>query len=150
MLEKAQTREIFVRTVITTPLTHPYPILPASNRPPPRLNSRLVRNRRDALRLVVLDADCSCLPGLSGFALQVDVDALGLGLLPLLCVLLDTLDEVIPRSGLADMLNTDVNALLHVSVADLLLAGSLLDQHYRRTNSYETYRMTPTAFLVTL
>ena len=52
----------------------------------------------------------------------MDVDALSLGLLPLRSVLLDTLDEVLPGPGVPDVLNADVDALLHVSVADLLLA----------------------------
>ena len=122
MLEKVQTRERFVRTVITTPLTHPYPILPTRSKPPQRLNGRLVRHRCDALWLVLLHAHSPRIPGLGWQALQVDVDALGLGLRPLLGVLLDAPDEVVAGSGLADVLDTDVDALLHVSVADLPLA----------------------------
>jgi hypothetical protein len=61
----------------------------------------------------------------------VDVDALGLGLLPLLGVLLDAPDEVVSGPGLADVLDADVDALLHVSVADLLLAAYMLDPHSR-------------------
>jgi hypothetical protein len=56
----------------------------------------------------------------------VDVDALGLGLCPLLGVLLDAPDEVVAGSGLADVLDADIDALLHVSVADLLLPAHVL------------------------
>jgi hypothetical protein len=90
--------------------------------PRPRLDRGLVRDRCDALGLVVLEADGPGLTGRNCEALQVDVDALSLGLLPLLGVRLHALDEVLPGSGVLDVLDTDVDALLHVSVTDLLLA----------------------------
>lgn len=92
-----------------------------------RLDSRLVRNGRDALWDVVLQADSPCLPRGDGHALEGLGVALLLGLLGLRVVLLDALEEVLAGAGQADVLNADVDALLHVSVADLAVAVTALD-----------------------
>jgi len=85
------------------------------------LNRRLVRNWCDTLRVVALCGDCPCFPGHRGLALQMHVHTLGLGLLHLLGVLLNTRQEVFTRAGQADVLDPDVNALLDVAIADLLV-----------------------------
>lgn len=87
----------------------------------PALDRRLVRNRCDVLWLVVLEADGSCLAGLCGDALKLLLLAGLLGLLLEGEVGLDALEEVLSRAGHADVLDADVDALLHVAVADLLL-----------------------------
>jgi hypothetical protein len=125
--EKCRPGKKIVRTVITTPWTHPYPVLPTHHTTFPRLDRCLVRYGCDALGLVVLEADSSLALGRDREALQVYVDALGLGLLPLEGILLNTPDEVVPGSRVLDVFETDVDALLHVSVADLLLPVQLLD-----------------------
>ena len=84
-----------------------------------RLDSGLVCDRRNALWLVVLCAHSSCLPWLCCLSLQVDVLAGLLGLALLGCVGLDTGKELVTRSRVADVLDTDVDALLDVAVADL-------------------------------
>lgn len=88
---------------------------------PPHLDRCLVSYRYDVLWLVLLEVDNVCLTGLCGDALEL------LGLASLLCLLLlgevglDALEEVLSRAGVADVLDSDVDALLHVAVADLLL-----------------------------
>lgn len=61
------------------------------------------------------------LPRLNGLPLQVNVNALSLRNLPLLGVGLDTVDELLSALGVLDVLDADVDALLEVSVADLLV-----------------------------
>lgn len=85
------------------------------------LNSRLVGNRRNGLRQVVLCRDGVSLPRLNGLPLQVNVCALSLRNLPLLGVGLDTVDELLSALGVLDVLDADVDTLLDVSVADLLV-----------------------------
>lgn len=84
-----------------------------------RLNVGVVSNRSDGLGGGTLD-DVS-LTRLSGLALQVEVDALLLGLALLLGVLLDTLDEVLTGAGVLDVLDADVDTLLDVAVVDDLV-----------------------------
>jgi hypothetical protein len=94
---------------------------------PPRLDGRLVRDGCDALGDVVGEGNRPCLPGSGRQALQVLGNALLLGLLGLGVVLLDALEEVLARAGQADVLNADVDALLEVPVADLLVAAIVLN-----------------------
>lgn len=59
--------------------------------------------------------------GTDGLALQVEVDALLLGLTLLDGVLLDTVDELLTGAGVLDVLDADADALLDVAVADALV-----------------------------
>jgi hypothetical protein len=86
-----------------------------------RLDRCLVSHRCDVLRLVVRQADGPGLAGLCGQALHLLLLARLLGLLLLGEVELDALEEVLTRAGVADVFDADVDALLHVSVADLLV-----------------------------
>lgn len=86
-----------------------------------RSNVCLVRNRNDAFWVVVLHADSCGLPWHQRLTLKVDSCAVRLCLLLLLCVCLNTGEELISGSGFLDVLDADVDALLHVSVSDLLV-----------------------------
>lgn len=86
-----------------------------------RLNVGVVRDGSDALGLVVLGADGPGLAGLVGLALKEDGGALLLGLALLLSVGLDADDELLARAGEADVLDAEVDALLDVAVANLLV-----------------------------
>jgi hypothetical protein len=81
----------------------------------------VVGDGSDALGLVLLGGDGAGLAGLVGLALKEDGGALLLGLALLLGVGLDADDELLTRAGEADVLDTEVDALLDVAVADLLV-----------------------------
>jgi hypothetical protein len=81
----------------------------------------VVGDRCDALGLVLLSADGAGLAGLVGLALEEDGGALLLGLALLLGVGLDADDELLAGAGEADVLDAEVDALLDVAVADLLV-----------------------------
>jgi hypothetical protein len=86
-----------------------------------RLNVGVVGDRGEALGLVVLGADGAGLAGLVGLALEEDGGALLLGLALLLGVGLDADYELLEGAGEADVLDAEVDALLDVAVADLLV-----------------------------
>lgn len=60
-------------------------------------------------------------PRLDRLSLQVDMDTLLLGLALLNGVFLDAVDEFLSRARVGDVFNTDVDALLHVTVSDSLV-----------------------------
>ena len=69
----------------------------------------------------MLDGDEAGLAGLSGLSLQVELDAILLGLDLGGSVLLNATQEVITALRVLDVLNADVDALLEETVADLLV-----------------------------
>lgn len=85
------------------------------------LDRRLVGNRGDGLGEVVLGGHDPGVPGADGLSLQMDVDALLLGLDLLRGVRLDTVQELLARPGVDNVLDADVDALLHVALADALV-----------------------------
>jgi hypothetical protein len=72
-------------------------------------------------RLNVLDLDSVRLAGTLGQSLQLDSLALLLSLSSPLSVGLDAVDEFFSGAGVVDVLDADVDALLEVAVADLLV-----------------------------
>lgn len=87
----------------------------------------LTRPGSKGLGNVVVDGNNPGLSGLSGESLEENVLALLLGLLLLGGVRLDTVKELLSALGVTDVLNSDVDTLLHVSAVD-----NLVDDH---TNS---------------
>ncbi|GAO50350.1 hypothetical protein G7K_4477-t1 [Saitoella complicata NRRL Y-17804] len=87
-----------------------------------RLDEGLVGLGVDSLGGVLSGLDEAGLTGLSRETLELNELAVG-GLL-LLSVQLDTLDEVLAGTGVLDVLNADVDTLLHVAVADNLVADN--------------------------
>lgn len=86
------------------------------------LDGGLVGDRRQGLRAVLLgEGDLSGVAGQSGLPLHLDGSAIGLGLGLEGSVLLDTAQEALTRPGGRDVLNAEVDALLDVSVVDLLV-----------------------------
>lgn len=86
-----------------------------------RLNVGVVGDGSDALGLVVLGGDGALLAGLVSLALKEDGGAVSLGLALLLGVGLDAEDELLTGAGEADVLDAEVDTLLDVAVADLLV-----------------------------
>lgn len=85
------------------------------------LDVGVVGNGGNSLRGVALLGDEVAAAGADGLALEVDVDALLLGLTLLDGVLLDTVDELLTGAGVLDVLDADVDPLLDVAVADDLV-----------------------------
>lgn len=85
------------------------------------LDCSFVWQRGDSLRRVVGQGDRVGFPGKSGLSLDLNSHTVGPGLLLGLGVGLDSLDEVLTRSGGRDVLDSDVDALLDVAVLDLLV-----------------------------
>lgn len=91
------------------------------------LDESLVRPGGKGLGDVVVDGNNPGLSGLSRESLEQNLLALFLGLLLLGGVGLDTVKELLSALGVTDVLNSDVDTLLHVSTVD-----DLVDDH---TNS---------------
>lgn len=85
------------------------------------LDVGVVGDRSNSLGGVTLEADEVAGAGADRLALQVNVDALLLGLLLLEGVLLDTVDELLTGAGVLDVLDADVDTLLDVAVVDTLV-----------------------------
>jgi hypothetical protein len=84
-----------------------------------RLDGSVVGDGRKSLGLALLVGDGAGLAGHGGLALEEGVGAVGLCLALLLGVGLDTGQELVTRTRVADVLDADVDALLDVTVADL-------------------------------
>lgn len=82
---------------------------------------RVVRDGGDGLGHVAVGADQVSLAGHDGLALDLQGGAFLLGLGLLGGVLLDTLEEVLTGARVLDVLDADVDALLHVAVLDDLV-----------------------------
>lgn len=85
------------------------------------LDRSLVRQRSNSLRRVVGQRDGASFPGKSRQSLNLDGNTIGSGLLLGLGVGLDSLQEILTRSGGLDVLDSDVDALLDVSVPHLFV-----------------------------
>lgn len=79
----------------------------------------IVSLRRQTLH--ILNLNRATLPGTNRQSLELHSLALGLRLLSSRGVRLDTVDELVSGAGVVDVFETDVDALLQVSVADLLV-----------------------------
>lgn len=114
MMSLSKQRQSHAHTVSDPTSTTPFTLFAS-------LDRGLVRDGGDGLGDVVLHADGPGVPGESRLPLELDALALGLGGLPPGGVLLDADKELLTRAGVADVLNADVDALLDVAVADLLV-----------------------------
>lgn len=105
---------------------HPFTVNPENTKQPHRPNTDpldvgVVGDGGDSLGEVALGADNVGVAGHDGLALQVQVNTLLLGLALLDGVLLDTVDELLTRAGVRNVLDADVDTLLEVAVADTLV-----------------------------
>lgn len=85
------------------------------------LDRGLVSERGNSHGRVVGERQCVSLTRSNGLTLDLNNGAAGLGLTLGLGVSLDSAEEVLTRSGLRDVLDSDVDSLLDVSVLDLLV-----------------------------
>lgn len=111
---KASIRDVNHQNPVSTPEN---PTLTLSR----LLNGGLVCNRGQGLGAVFLEGDLSCLAGQGGLSLHLDGRALSLCFSLQRGVLLDSAQETLAGSGRLDVLDAEVDALLNVSVLDLLV-----------------------------
>ena len=88
---------------------------------PTSSDRRLVRDRCDRLRDVVLCFDRPRLSGPHGLSLEVHMGPVLLGFSPSFRVRLDPSEEFLSRSRRPDVLDAQIDALLHVSIANPLV-----------------------------
>lgn len=81
------------------------------------LNVGVVRNGRERLGDVLLGRDGVSFPRLSGQSLEHDLLSLFLGIPLLGSILLDSLEELVSTLGVLDVLDSEVDSLLHLAVA---------------------------------
>jgi hypothetical protein len=108
-----------MRTASRAPSDPQFTAPPIHTQTTPSLDMRIVS--LGSQRLNVLDLNRVRLAGALGQSLQLDGLALLLGLSSPLSVGLDAVDEFFSGARVVDVLDTDVDALLHVAVADLLV-----------------------------
>lgn len=82
----------------------------------------LVGHRSNALWPVALQLDCPRFPRHYRLPLQIDLCALLLRLSPLCRILLHTTQELFPAARVLHVFDPDIDSLLDVAVADLLVA----------------------------
>ena len=87
----------------------------------PCLDRGLVCDRYNSLRYVLLHRNGSRLPWHQWLSLQVYVGTISLRLLLELGIGLDSADELLSRSGKGNVLDSEVDALLDITVLDLLV-----------------------------
>lgn len=92
-----------------------------THHPPARLDGSFVSNRSDGLRQAALQVDCPRLPRHERLPLDLDCLSIRLGLLLCLRICLDPAQKVFPGSTELDVFDSDVDSLLQVFVADLLV-----------------------------
>lgn len=88
----------------------------------PSLDGCLVGDRSDALRPIALQLHSPGLPRHLRLPLQIHRSALLLRPSPLGSILLDTAQELFPAARVLHVLDADIDSLLDVAVADLLVA----------------------------
>jgi len=84
-------------------------------------NRRFICNRNDALWIVALEADRPGVPWHHWLTLKIHTCPIRLCLSLLLCVRLNSSQKLIARPGVLDVFDAEVDTLLDVTVADLLV-----------------------------
>lgn len=95
---------------------------PARHDQSPRLDSRLIRHRSNTLWPVAFQRNSPGFPRHRWLSLQVHLLAFLLRLPPLLCIFLHATEEFVSAARVLDVLDPNIDTLLDVAIADLLVA----------------------------